>query len=451
MARYAPLTRGVDPIYSTANTRFRALAPVRGLCPDVSNVVACPEFPERPISPAAGPRARRRPSSSLLVTRQLLLAAICPDPSALAAIGVTARGQLDWDWLLERARAHKVAALLATRIVEQEWAVSLPEGIRNVLDEIRSQAQRRAVWARRTLQEVAGALTARAVPFLVLKGSVLAEQVYGDPTRRPFYDVDVLVPLDRLDDAETALIALGYRFGLPALRALAFVPDNVRLAGPPDVLVSEPLARALYRTYHHHFIYMPPKGDERLPVELHWHVAAPRSFPAGPSALWAHATPTVVAETSVQTLGLEATLVYVAFHAMKDGAASFRLLHLCDVAWLLARFGHCYQPDRVSAIAAAWHASHHLARALNAAGDLLGVPGITAQASRGIVNRLLHLCFRLAGDPSQIGAPRPQGRLRGLADELLTETLWELSLARLPRRAGRRLLTVWRHRLLRLA
>jgi Uncharacterised nucleotidyltransferase len=397
--------------------------------------------------------SRRKPSSSLLVTRQLLLAAICPDPTALAAIGVTARGQLDWDWLLERARAHKVAALLATRIVEQRWAVSLPEGIRNALDEIRSQAQRRAVRARRTLQQVAGALTARAIPFVVLKGSVLAEQVYGDPARRPFYDVDVLVPIDRLDDAETALIALGYRFGLPAISALAFVPANVRPAGPPDAQVSEPVARALYRTYHHHFTYVPPTGDERLTVELHWHVAAPRSFPAGPSVLWAHATPTVVAETSVQTLGLEATLVYVAFHAMNDGAAGFRLLHLCDVAWLLARFGHCYQPDRVSAIAVAWHASHHLARALNAAGDLLGAPGITAQASRGIVNRLLDLCFRLAGDPCQIGAPTPRG-LRGLADELLAETLWDLSLARLPRYAGQRLLhllTVWRNRLPRLA
>ena len=384
------------------------------------------------------------------MTRQLLLAAICPDATALAAIGVTARGQLDWDWLLERARAHKVAALLATRIVEQEWAVSLPEGIRNALDEIRSQAQRRTVWARRTLQEVAGALTARAVPFLVLKGSVLAEQVYGDPARRPFYDVDVLVPPERLDDAEAALIVLGYRFGSPQFRALDFVPANVLPAGPPDALVSEPLARALYRIYHHHFVYMPPRGDERRPVELHWHVAGPRSFPAGPSALWAHATPTVVAETSVQTHSLEATLVYVAFHAMEGGAVDFRLLHLCDVAWLLARFGHCYQPDRVSAIAAAWHASQHLARALNAAGDLLGAPGITAQASRGIVNLLLHLCFRLAGDPSQIGAPRARG-LRGLADELLTETLWELSLARLPRRAGRRLLTVWRNWLPRLA
>src|SRR5215471_19565994 len=184
-----------------------------------------------------------QPWPSLLVTRQLLLAAISPDITALASIGVAARGQLDWDWLLERARAHKVAALLATRIVEQEWAASLPEGIRDVLDEIRSQAQRRAVQARRTLREVAGALTARAIPFVVLKGSVLAEQAYGDPARRPFYDVDVLVPIDRLDDADTALMALGYRFGLPAVRALGFVPGNARPAGPPDALVPEPLAR----------------------------------------------------------------------------------------------------------------------------------------------------------------------------------------------------------------
>src|SRR5262249_12591466 len=144
----------------------------------------------------------------------------------------------------------------------------------------------------------------------------------------------------------------------------------------------------------------------------------------------------VGAKPSVRPLGLEATLVYVAFPAMKDGAAMFRLLHLCDVAWLLARFRHCYQPDRVSAIAAGWHASQHLARALDAARDLLGVPGITAQPSRGTVNPLLHLCFRLAGAPSEIGAPRPRGRLRGLADALLTGTLSGLCVARAPRRAG---------------
>jgi Uncharacterised nucleotidyltransferase len=417
----------------------------------MSSTVASPTSSQRaPSSPPAETPARRLPSPSRAMTRRVLLAAIGPDPLAVASMGAVAGERLDWDWLLERARAHKVAALLAARVVEQAWAVSLPAGIRGALDEIRGQAQRRAAGARRTLQEVARALTAGGIPFVVLKGSVLAEQAYKDPVRRPFYDVDLLVPLQRLDDAEAALIALGYRFHSPPLRALTFVPPRLRPVGPPDARVSERVARALYRTYHYHFVYLPPPEDERLPVELHWHVATPRTFPAGPSALWAHATPTVVAETEVQALDLESTLVYVAWHAIKDGAARLRLLHLCDVAWLLARFGPSYQPHRVWAVAGAWHVRHHLARALEAVRHLWAVPGVPLPASRGTLDRLLHLSFRLAGDPCLIGAPRSRGGLRGLAGDLLTETLWELALARLPRRAARRLLAAGRARLPRL-
>jgi Uncharacterised nucleotidyltransferase len=102
------------------------------------------------------------------MTRRLLLAALSPDPAALAALGSSAAERVDWEWLLERARAHKVAALLAARLAEQAWAAALPESARDALDEIRRQGEERAARAQRTLREVARALTSRAVPFLVL-------------------------------------------------------------------------------------------------------------------------------------------------------------------------------------------------------------------------------------------------------------------------------------------
>jgi hypothetical protein len=72
----------------------------------MSSVVGSPKSSERArsSSPAETP-VRHQPTPSRAMTRRLLLAAIGPDPAALAVIGAVAGERLDWDWLLERARA----------------------------------------------------------------------------------------------------------------------------------------------------------------------------------------------------------------------------------------------------------------------------------------------------------------------------------------------------------
>lgn len=378
-------------------------------------------------------------------SRRVLLTALGPDPGALPALVAALADRLDWDWMLERARSHKVAALLAARLDRLEDGL-LPGRVRDAVGTVRREARERAARAQWTLQQVGRGLAARSVPFLVLKGSVLAERVYGDPALRPFHDVDLVVPEPRLGEAEAVLVSLGYRFYCPPAPAFDFVPLAARPSGALDAPVPDGVARRLYRTHHYHLAYLPPRGDERLPVELHWHVAEPRVLPVASAALWARTTPTVVAGLPVQTLDAEATLAYVALHAMKDGRAAFRLLHLCDVAWLIAR-GSRDRWEGALALAAAWRTHHYLARAVEAAGRLFRLPGAALPPSPGLVAPLLRACFRLGGDP--VGGGPDGGPLRRVTRELLAEAFWELSMARLPRRAGQRVLATVRARLTR--
>ena len=118
---------------------------------------------------------------------------------------IRASAPIDWPWLVERANAHKLGALLACRIADAGAPVTLPDAIVRKLDAIRAQAAIRATSAQRTLQEVAKAFAAENVDFLLVKGGVLAEHVYADPTLRPFDDIDVLVRDEALDGAERAL------------------------------------------------------------------------------------------------------------------------------------------------------------------------------------------------------------------------------------------------------
>jgi hypothetical protein len=65
---------------------------------------------------------------------------------------------------------------------------------------------------RHELGSVAGPLgEACEAPPLLLKGPALAELCYPDRRLRPYADLDLLVPRDRLADAAQALIARGYR------------------------------------------------------------------------------------------------------------------------------------------------------------------------------------------------------------------------------------------------
>ena len=251
--------------------------------------------------------------------RQALRLAVRPDGSAFAAWARAHAGAVDWPWVLGAAEAHKLAALLAARLAGAGIDTSLDARLRRRLFMARVEAARRAGMAERTLATVAAALDAGDLPFFVVKGSVLARQVYGDPHLRRFADVDVVVRHADVPRAEALLAQLGYRAG-GAEGLLA-----TRLTGDAEHARAQVLTRDF---------------DRRHLAAHTWYAPA-------------------------------AMLIHLAAHATTCLLNGFRLLHLVDVAWAATRFAD--QAAATWQLAAEWRVAPHLAQVLAMAERLLEI------------------------------------------------------------------------------
>lgn len=91
------------------------------------------------------------------------------------------------------AREHRVESMLHHRGQNSELIPYLPTGIANRWAEQYRQAAVNSLHIKRLLLDLVDILSGAEIPFLALKGSWLAWQVYPDPALRPMRDVDILV------------------------------------------------------------------------------------------------------------------------------------------------------------------------------------------------------------------------------------------------------------------
>ena len=134
--------------------------------------------------------------------------AVNPESSAFESYLARHGEIIDWPWLLERAAAHKVAALVAARVEESGLTAHLDPAVQRQLQYARQSARRNAQQALYTLREISPLFDRAGVPFAVLKGVVLAEHVYQSLDLRSFVDTDLVVPPDAVAPAEAALRSL---------------------------------------------------------------------------------------------------------------------------------------------------------------------------------------------------------------------------------------------------
>lgn len=300
-------------------------------------------------------------------TRRLLIAAISPHAGALAPVlADSSHGTaVDWEWLVERAESHRVAPLVAARLDRAGLTGSLPAATRARLDRVRQVAAERVRGAERTLQELAPLLQRTGIPFLLVKGFLLADRVYGDALIRPFYDLDVIVPRTALEATESLLRTWGYHLG-GIWQLLGKRPRPLR-----SLDVAEEIARTCYLRVFHNLSYAPGQGDTRRPVDLHWTIVARGRLPLREEQLWARTTTARVAGVELRTLDPQATLIHQAMHALEPWFHGFRLLHLCDIAWMV---DHAPEPPpSLWTLAHEWGAAYHLELALRLVDRLFDV------------------------------------------------------------------------------
>lgn len=294
-------------------------------------------------------------------TRTLLRLALRPDGAAFAAAAGSAA--VDWPALFDLAEAHKVEALAAARAADAGLPARLGEDLGARIAAAQRTAVERGEMAARTLTMLATAFGDAGVPYFVIKGSVLAHEVYGAPERRRFSDIDVVVRAADVPRAEAVLERLGYRLGV-------WLIARGELSAPERALAERLTRQFAARHLAAHDWAAPPRRG-LLAVDLHWRIA-PDRLPADENALWEHVRTLPLDGTTVPTLSPPAALLHLAAHATRHYLANFRLLHLCDLAWAAQRYASEW--PATWALAERWRMRAHLERVFALVEAVFAVP-----------------------------------------------------------------------------
>ncbi|MBT8397258.1 MAG: nucleotidyltransferase family protein [Gemmatimonadetes bacterium] len=357
--------------------------------------------------------------------------------------------EIDWRWVLERARAHKLIGMLTARALAAEVREDLPETVQTELEGEREAGLAHRARVARTLAEVRDRLAALKCPFLVVKGSAYAHDVYGDPTMRRFSDIDILIPHEMMEDVDRAFKEDGYYFWAnPEIHNK--LPRWFRRQAPPgEEPGSEAQARRILEAFHRHHLYVLKEDDPRMHVEVHWHVFVPSEGRASAEDLWSETRSTSLEGIEVRTLDWEASLLHAAVHAMEQAPTEYRLLHLADVAWMLGRWGEIVDPRKLQELARAWGLVPYLKAAVMAVERVLpqGLPEGAGRIwpQRGAHRRSIRggLLSAAGFGPWIIDQEVSGARARRLGENAWREGLWELALGRRPGTAwGRVIRTV---------
>lgn len=250
-------------------------------------------------------------------------------------------------------------------------------------------AATRYLLARVEQARIEAALAGAGIEWVWLKGYALAHTVYPRPALRPMKDLDLLVPPDRCDEAERAVLALGYR---PATDAPLMFRGGGRVAHHlPTLRSPSGLLVEMHSGLH-------PSQLLRVSEHLHWFRAQVVETDAGGVRV-RHFTP-------------EAQLLHLAAHAiLQHGEAERYLQRFLDCHLVVARTPLDW--DVVLGQAAVLDWSYALHRALARSREHFGTPVsdhvLRALAERGTAaTRATSLAVALA----RPGADEPLERAR---------------------------------------
>jgi hypothetical protein len=287
-----------------------------------------------------------------------------------------------WTALLSVAKAEVLLGTLA----EKAAGLDLPPVIAALLAAQRQAtevAHTKALWE---AEQARVALAPLGIAPILLKGTAYVAAGLQAGQGRQIGDLDILVPCDRLDDVEAALLAAGWQW-----------------------LKADPYDDAYYRRWMHE---LPPliHREREAMIDVH-HTILPLTHRAQPDAQ-AMVADAVTLQSGLRILSRDDMILHCAAHCIADGELDGGLRNLWDMHCLLAgttdwdalgrRAGqHQLWPQ----VGRAMRLSHHLygtpipaAWQRLRAGDRLFLRRLTARDDWGRpTRRLTRLIFTMRG------------------------------------------------------
>ncbi|MFD0682137.1 MULTISPECIES: nucleotidyltransferase domain-containing protein [unclassified Paenibacillus] len=207
---------------------------------------------------------------------------------------------IDWGQFLQLARHHRVHPIVYTTLkgADKSWIPS------SVVEALRMDYQKstfQMLHLSGEMEQLSKLFTEHKIQSLVLKGPILSQDLYGDVSLRTSRDLDILIPIDDLDNAEELLLKLGY-----------------------DKLVEFSTILNDWRWRHHHITFIHPvKG---VTVEIHWRLNPGPAKEPSFHELWERKRLSPLTSFPVYFLGKEDLFFYLASHGARHGWSRLRWL-----------------------------------------------------------------------------------------------------------------------------
>jgi hypothetical protein len=245
---------------------------------------------------------------SITSTPRALVEAIL-DPRLLVDLDMA-----EWERVLSCARRNAVLAYLAQRTVSAGVIDKLPEIPRTSLRSAMTAAARLAQLAQWELDRLRRVLQPAQIPVIALKGAAYVLRGMPHAATRLFSDVDIMVPAERIDDAERALLVAGWRGTL-----------------------LDAYDQSYYRRWSHEIPPLQYPG-RLLAVDVHHTICPPVSrLRPDPALFWANAEPSTT--PGIRLLCPADSVLHAAVHLFFDSDFDSRFRDLIDLHELLTGFG----------------------------------------------------------------------------------------------------------------
>ncbi|WP_216829022.1 nucleotidyltransferase domain-containing protein [Alkalihalobacterium elongatum] len=150
----------------------------------------------------------------------------------------------------------------------------------------------------------------KGIPLLFLKGPVISQSLYGNLSLRTSSDIDFLIPIDELKEAEQILVELGYE-----------KDDYI------DTVLED------WRWRHHHVTYF--HLQKGIKLEIHWRLHPGPGKEQSFQELWERKQISSYTRYPVYMLGNEDLFLFLVSHGARHGWS--RLRWLVDIHILLQK------------------------------------------------------------------------------------------------------------------
>jgi hypothetical protein len=274
-------------------------------------------------------------------------------------------GSVDREFLWTLAEFHGVTPLIARNFIAGELMKSMPQPYPERFKSAYDNSLYRNIIISDELTRALASFRNHDIPAIVLKGTILAEQLYGNPGLRQVTDMDILVQPDKLSAAGSLLTELGYE------------------------------QEEVIKTREHPFHEAPYRKQAQFPlvIELHWNIADPRLAAIPQEKIWQRAQRFQIQGGTVLVLSPEDTLLFLS-NSFTSHNNHF-LMSLCDITELLNKHAGTMDWDYAIDSAKSWQIATSVYFSLKLAQDLLGapVPDSAVDALKPVVFRAALLNF----------------------------------------------------------